>query len=155
MGTYDDITFYKMKGKHYARMKSSLTGMKFWKHPAFAGSRRSCSRFGRGNQLASMVYQEVPEQHKKYGLFCAMKSNAIAMLKAGKEEAQVISALCAMKPLVIIKTEEKDEVISVRAKVRTIFRSKVVSFHFTRRAFERRSRNYIEGRYQKCADEYG
>ena len=101
VGTYDDITFYKMEGKYFARMKSSLSGMKFWKHPAFAGSRRSCTRFGRGNQLASMVYNEIPEANRVYALFCTMKRIAIAMLKAGKEEEQVIWELRVLKPVEI------------------------------------------------------
>ena len=97
-GTYDDITFYKMEGEYYARMKSSLTGKKFWKHKAFEGSRRSCNRFGRGNQLASIVYNEIPEVLRKYEVFCVMKKVAIAMLKAGSGEAAVIESLCDLKP---------------------------------------------------------
>ena len=98
VGTFDDITFYKMEGSYYARMKSSLTGKKFWKHKAFEGSRRSCNRFGRGNQLASIVYNEIPEVLRKYEVFCLMKKVAIAMLKAGLEEAAVIEALRDLKP---------------------------------------------------------
>ena len=97
-GTYDDITFYKMEGKYYARMKSSLTGKKFWRHKAFEGSRRSCNRFGMGNKIASMVYHEIPETVRKYEVFCLMKKVAIAMLKAGLEEPAVIEALRDLKP---------------------------------------------------------
>ena len=98
VGTYDDITFYKMGEGYYARMKTSLTGKKFWKHKAFEGSRRSCNRFGRGNKLASMVYKEIPEEQRKYALFCSMKTAAIAMIKMGKCEEEVIDGLREMKP---------------------------------------------------------
>ena len=98
VGTYDDITFYKMEGQYYARRKSSLTGKKFWKHKAFEGSRRSCGRFGRGNQLASLVYNEIAEEERQYVLYCRMKREAIAMLKAGKSEEDVIASLRALKP---------------------------------------------------------
>lgn len=107
VGTYDDITFYKMEGAYYARMKSSLTGKKFRTHSAFAGSRRSCNRFGRGNKLASMVYKEIPEEERKYEVFCRMKSAAIAMLKAGKEESDVIEGLRALKPVIKPKKPNK------------------------------------------------
>ena len=107
VGTYDDITFYKMEGAYYARMKSSLTGKKFRTHSAFAGSRRSCNRFGRGNKLASMVYKEIPEEERKYEVFCRMKSAAIAMLKAGKEENDVIEGLRALKPVIKPKKPNK------------------------------------------------
>lgn len=107
VGTYDDITFYKMEGNYYARMKSSLTGKKFRTHKAFEGSRRSCNRFGRGNKLASMVYKEIPEENRKYDVFCSMKSAAIAMIKAGKEESDVIDGLRALKPLIKPKNPNK------------------------------------------------
>ena len=45
-GTIDDITFYEMGGEFYARMKSSLTGKRFWKDKAFEGSRRSAKALG-------------------------------------------------------------------------------------------------------------
>ena len=106
VGTYDDITFYKMEGQYYARRKSSLTGKKFWKHKAFEGSRRSCGRFGRGNQLASIVYNEIDESVRVYALYCRMKREAIAMLKAGKTEAEVIESLRRLKP----KTEAEGNV---------------------------------------------
>ena len=91
-GTIDDITFYKMDGEYYARMKSSLTGKKFWKHKAFEGSRRSCSRFAAGNKLASRVYRMIEEEKRVYKLYCFLKKRAIALLKEGKslEEAEGI-----------------------------------------------------------------
>lgn len=110
VGTYDDITFYKMEGQYYARMKSSLTGKKFWKHKAFEGSRRSCGRFGRGNQLASLVYNEIEESIRIYALYCRMKSKAIAMLKAGATEDEVIGALRSLKP----KTKPRAKVVTLK-----------------------------------------
>ena len=97
-GTIDDITFYKMGGEYYARMKTSLTGKKFWKHRSFEGSRRSCGRFGRGNKLASLVYNEIAEERREYSLYCKMKSAAIRMIKIGKTEEEVVDSLREMKP---------------------------------------------------------
>ena len=114
-GTYDVITFYKMKGKYYARKKSSLTGNKFRRHKAFAGSRRSCGRFGRGNQLASMVYNEITESLRAYELFCRMKSKAIAMLKAGKTEAEVIDCLRRLKPKTAAESNVRKRKVSLIA----------------------------------------
>ena len=91
-GTIDDITFYKMEGKYFARMKSSLTGKKFWSNKAFEGSRKSCSRFGAGNKLASKVYQMIEEEKRVYPLYCFLKKRAIQLLKEEKsvEEAEKI-----------------------------------------------------------------
>ena len=137
VGTYDDITFYKMEGNYYARMKSSLTGKKFWKHKAFEGSRRSCNRFGKGNQLASKVYKEIPEAKRVYALFCTMKRIAIAMLKAGKEEEQVIRELRDLKPAVIAEPVAAKKVMCLTENVRTFYRGKLVNFHITRLSIKR------------------
>jgi hypothetical protein len=83
-GTIDDLTYYKMDGKYYVRLKSSLTGRRFWKHPSFEGSRKSCSRFGEGNRLASQLYRMVAKEKRVYPLFCFLKKRAIALLKEGK-----------------------------------------------------------------------
>lgn len=112
VGTYDDITFYKMEGQYYARMKSSLTGKQFWKHKAFEGSRRSCNRFGRGNQLASLVYNEIPESRREYALYCKMKGVAIRMIKERKDEHEVMEALRRMKPVVRRKIVRRKNKIS-------------------------------------------
>jgi hypothetical protein len=83
-GTIDDLCFYKMDAEYYVRMKSSLTGKKFWKNKAFEGSRKSCSRFGEGNKLASKVYRMIEEEKRVYTLFCFLKRRAILLLKVGK-----------------------------------------------------------------------
>lgn len=83
-GTYDDLTFYKMEEQFYVRMKSSLTGKRFWQERCFEGSRQSADRFGKGNNLASKVYQSIDAEKRVYNLFCFFKRRAIAMLKAGR-----------------------------------------------------------------------
>ena len=155
IGTYDDITFYKMEGQYYARMKSSLTGKKFWKHKSFEGSRRSCNRFGKGNQLASKVYKEIPEAKRVYALFCNMKRIAIAMLKAGKEEEQVIWELRDLKPAVIAEPVAAKKMICLVEKVRTVYRGKLVYFHFTRRINKIGGRMYAVGLSKEYAVDSG
>ena len=155
MGTYDDITFYKMEGNYYARMKSSLTGKKFWKHKAFEGSRRSCNRFGKGNQLASKVYKEIPEANRVYALYCTMKRIAIAMLKAGREEEQVIAELRTLKPAVIAEPVAAKKAICLTEKVRTVYSGKLVNFHITRLSMKRGSRTNAVSLAKKYAVDSG
>ena len=87
-GTLDDLTFYKMDGVYYVRMKSSLTGKKFWKHQAFERSRESCKRFSEGNRLASRLYRMIEKEKRAYKLFCFLKKRAILFLKEGKNLLQ-------------------------------------------------------------------
>jgi hypothetical protein len=87
-GTIDDLTYYKMEGKYYVRMKSSLTGKKFWKRKAFERSRQSCKRFSEGNKLASKLYRMIREEKRVCKLFCFLKKRAIQLLKDGKTSSE-------------------------------------------------------------------
>ena len=93
IGTVDDLCFYKMDGVYYVRMKSSLTGKRFWNDKAFEGSRKSSSRFAEGNQVASKVYQTIEKQKRVYPLFCFLKRRAILLLKEGKSSGEVEKVL--------------------------------------------------------------
>ncbi|MBB1285078.1 hypothetical protein HRH25_11900 [Flavisolibacter sp. BT320] len=91
-GTIDDLCFYEMEGGYFVRRKSSLSGKRFQKDSAFSGSRRSCSRFGAGNRLASVLYRSISKEKRVYSLFCFLKGKSILLLKEGKSlrEAEVI-----------------------------------------------------------------
>lgn len=93
IGTLDDLTFYKMGEGFYVRLKSSLKSKAYWTSKVFAGSRRSGTRFGKGNQLASFVYNSLPLQRQYYPLFCGLKTLAISLLKQGKGDVEVIRTL--------------------------------------------------------------
>lgn len=88
-----DLTYYQLHGKYYLRMKSSLTGKKFWKGKAFEGSRRSCLRFGDGNKLASKLYRKIDPRKREYELFCFLRKRAILLLKEGKTLMEVEEVL--------------------------------------------------------------
>jgi hypothetical protein len=62
IGTIDDITFYVMEGKGYARKKSRLTGKRVKKDPKFKRTMQSAHRLGRASQLASKVYRSLPKE---------------------------------------------------------------------------------------------
>ena len=121
-GSMEDLCFYKMQGAYYVRMKSSLTGKRFWKEAVFEGSRKSCGRFGEGNRLASLVYKMVARENKQYALFCLLKSKAIFYLKLGLCGAGVIAALEAYLPGRVnrktkkLKKETRPRARHVRAK---------------------------------------
>jgi hypothetical protein len=80
-GTTDELCFYKMWDTYFVRMKSSLTGKRFWRDKAFERSRESSKRFGSGNRLASKLYRMIEEEKRVYKLFCFLKSKAILLLK--------------------------------------------------------------------------
>ena len=92
-GTLDDLTFYKMDGKYYVRLKSSLTRKRFMKDKAFERSRKSAERFALGNQLASKLYRMIEKEKQVYKLFCFLKRKAILLLKEEKNIKQVEAIL--------------------------------------------------------------
>ncbi len=52
-GTMGDISFYKTKAGYLAKQKSSLTKARVMKDPAFAGSRKAGTEFGRGAEASA------------------------------------------------------------------------------------------------------
>src|SRR4249920_2282108 len=92
-GTIGNLTYYKMGGKYLVRMKSSLTRKDVRTKKCFEGSRRSSTRFGAGNIIASEVYQSLPAKQKVYNLFPSLRTKAIALVKQGLARADVKIAL--------------------------------------------------------------
>jgi hypothetical protein len=92
-GVFGDVLFYKMEGQYYARMHNPVSKKKFWKHPAFEGSRRSSERLTRGSKLASQVYRSLQGATRVYALYCVLKKEAIGLLKIGTPEEAVLQRL--------------------------------------------------------------
>lgn len=93
--TWDDLTFYKMEGKYYARKKSSLTREKVLTHRAFAKTRRSASRLVTASKIASAIYKALPSDWRQFWMYRAFTGEAINALKAGQTPAQVYDQLWA------------------------------------------------------------
>ncbi|HEX2608915.1 MAG TPA: hypothetical protein VHK91_16135 [Flavisolibacter sp.] len=105
-GTIEDFTFYQMKGNWYVRRKSSLTKKKFYKKACFERSRQSASRFGGGSRIASRLYKNLPFELREVGLYRQLMRKAIAYLKEGKTELEVVDLLAASIGVQVNKAEE-------------------------------------------------
>lgn len=92
-GTIDDVTFYRMDGVYYARMKSSLTGKKVKTHPHFALTRMYAKWLGEASKLASQVYRGLREEERRYEVFCGMKKLAHKRVKEGVEREMILGEL--------------------------------------------------------------
>lgn len=90
-GTIDDITFYQMGGIYYARMKSSLTGKRFWKDKAFEGSRKSALALGLASPMASRLYRTLPKEDKSRSLYCKITGEIKLLIITGHNEQEIIS----------------------------------------------------------------
>ncbi|HLP36237.1 hypothetical protein [Lacibacter sp.] len=64
-GTVDGICFYRIGTAYYAKKKSSLSGERVRKDPAFAETRRHSKRMGNASKTASLIYrQTVPKEER-------------------------------------------------------------------------------------------
>lgn len=81
--TWDDLTFYKMDGKYYARKKSRLTREKVLKHPDFEKTRIYASLLACASKIASSIYSDLPLNWRQFWMFRAFTGEAFTMLNTG------------------------------------------------------------------------
>ena len=115
-GTIDDITFYKMGEEYYARMKSSLTGKRFWKDPAFEGSRKSALALGVASKLASLLYKTLPKERKGRSIFQKLTGRIKLMILDHKETEVIIQWFTReyVSPLQIEMVQEVESAMTTR-----------------------------------------
>ncbi|KAA2244436.1 hypothetical protein F0L74_00160 [Chitinophaga agrisoli] len=92
-GTHNGISFYKMDGEYYARRKSSLSGKRVKKDPAFTLTMVYAGILGQASAIAAAVYRTLPPERKQHRLYRAMTGTANRLLKQGMELAAVKAQL--------------------------------------------------------------
>ncbi len=78
-----------MDGQYYARQKSSLTGKRVKKDPAFARTRQNASLFGRASSLASQIKRGFPKEEQCRELYRALHRKVLDMLKEEIAEEEI------------------------------------------------------------------
>ena len=142
-GTLDDITFYKMDGVYYARMKSRLTRKRVLKSPRFALTRMHANQLAEASKISSFVYRQIPKEEKSIKLFRIIVGKAKVMLTEGKEREVIPDLLmkqffpkkaCKLKQRKLAKTvvSEKGKLI-LKSSYRVPF-PKPKSYRFLRLA---------------------
>ena len=94
IGTLDDITYYKMFGIYYARMKSSLSRKKVLTSPRFARTRMHANQLAEASQIASQLYRSIiPKEERNRKLFRSIVGQAKILLATGENKETVIEIL--------------------------------------------------------------
>ncbi|HVI48932.1 MAG TPA: hypothetical protein VM802_28960 [Chitinophaga sp.] len=93
MGTIQHLCIYEMYGSYYIRLKSSLTGKRVKKDPAFRRTMENAGLLATASKMASGVYRQLPQQHKKHALYRQLTGKALLSLRAGKHPDLVITEL--------------------------------------------------------------
>jgi hypothetical protein len=110
-GTIDNICFYQMEGQYYARQKSSLTGKRVKKDPAFARTMAKAHLLGKASKLASLIKQSFPKEEQGRELFQLLTGKVMRLMKEGFGEEEIkVKLSFALK-------KKETEVCSVRKKV--------------------------------------
>jgi hypothetical protein len=78
--TWDDLTFYKMQGRYFVRMKSRLTREKVLTHAAFEKTRFYADRLVTASKIASSIYSDLPLNWRQFWMFRDFTSIAMTML---------------------------------------------------------------------------
>lgn len=105
-GTIDDVTFYEMNGKFYARKKSSLTREKVKHHASFALTRMYNNIMADASSIASALYRMIPKPQRKHAFFLLLTSKAHGLLKQGLFKTAAMAKLMKAYIAPFVKPEK-------------------------------------------------
>lgn len=92
-GCYDNICFYRMEGRYYARTKSSLTGKRVKKDHAFKVTMQYAALLKRASTIASQLYHELPKESKGISVYRKLTGKVMVLLKEGRTGDEVLTIL--------------------------------------------------------------
>ncbi|WP_315817196.1 hypothetical protein [Paraflavitalea speifideaquila] len=92
-GTVGAITVYRMFGQYYMRSRSTLTGKRVKKDPAFRKTMQYAAWLAHAARIASSVYGALPVNRKKHRLYRKLTGEAMTWLKYQWKEEDIIAYL--------------------------------------------------------------
>ena len=92
-GTVDNICFYKLEREYYARQKSSLSGKRVKKDPAFAETMKYAKLLAIASRIGSVVYRSLPKEKRERKLYQQLTGRAMQLLKKGMTGDKLIVVL--------------------------------------------------------------
>ncbi len=117
VGTRDNLTIYLMNGEYIIRTKSSLTGKRVKRDPAFAKTMMYAGWLKLGARIASHIYRQIPADERVYKQYRELTGKAMSLLKEGFNTGDVITMLEAVYlPLPV----EKCSHVSIRKPEREL-----------------------------------
>jgi hypothetical protein len=92
-GTIGDFCIYQMHGEYFLRSRSSLTGNRVKKDPAFRKTMYFAGLMAKASRIGSVVYAALPAGNKKHPLYLKLTGEAMTWLKYGWTEEDVLQWL--------------------------------------------------------------
>jgi len=96
-GTIGDICFYRLHEEHYARTKSSLSGKRVMRDPAFKETMKYAALLACASKIASVIYKRLPQEEKSRKKYQAMTGHAMRLLKDKMNIEVIIEILSLSK----------------------------------------------------------
>ncbi len=96
IGTQDNLTIYFMNGAYIVRTRSSLTGKRVKRDPAFAKTMKYAGWLKQGSRIASRIYRQLPDDKRMYKRYRELTGKAMLLLKEGFNADNVITMLEAV-----------------------------------------------------------
>jgi len=96
-GIIGPVCFYRLCEKYYVRTKSSLSGVRVKKDPAFAKTMAYAGLLKEASLLASSVYRALSDDKRQHALYRQLTGTAMRLLKEGKsiaETRELLNRLC-------------------------------------------------------------
>ena len=90
-GRRGNLQGYRMAGKYYVRIVSSLTAKRVLKDPAFKRTMQYAGLLGKASKIASATYRLLPE--RKHGFYRKLTGMAMQLLKQGKTAEEALNQL--------------------------------------------------------------
>lgn len=82
--TWDDLTFYKMDGKYYCRIKSRLTRKRVKESKEFALTMVYANLLASASKVASSIYSDLPKNWRQFWMYRSFTGEAMKMMEGGE-----------------------------------------------------------------------
>jgi hypothetical protein len=109
VGTAQQCTFYKLHGKYYFRLKSSLTAERVKTEECFAPTRWQASVMAQASKIGAAVYAAIPAFCREYKYYRQLTGKANLLLKKGLHEDEIVMRLIEYFVVPLKKQALKEE----------------------------------------------
>jgi hypothetical protein len=106
-GCFGNVVFYKLGEYYYARMKSSLSGKRVKKDPAFKKTMEYAGLLANASTIASEIYRLTPLKKKERGTYRRLVGRIMNLLREEKTKDEIIQELSAKKKTILSITIKK------------------------------------------------
>ncbi|AXY78313.1 hypothetical protein D3H65_31875 [Paraflavitalea soli] len=104
-----------MYGRYFMRTRSSLTGKRVKKDPAFRKTMLYAALLGKASRIGSKIYAALPAERKRHTLYRKLTGEAMTWLKYEWKEEEIITYLLKQYGQPVIKLQQEPKVVALRA----------------------------------------